>query len=86
MIENKQNEKIYRIETCKFQREKDSEWEPGILFNEGDMGIHDAQNQKPDQVWDFKQTPGFCLDISDLDYWMPYINNWIEHIKKLILG
>ena len=81
---DRSQEPIYRIETCKFQREPDSEWEPGVLINEGDKGIFDAQNQVPEQIWDYKTFPGFCLDISDFEYWSPFLADWLEHITKLI--
>lgn len=84
MRKKDRQEPIYRIETCKFQREPDGKCEPGILINRGDKGIIDVHNQIPKEVFDYITFPGFCLDISDFDYWMPYLIDWIEHIKKLV--
>lgn len=84
MIDKYQNEKIYLFETCKFQREEGSEWEPGVLMNEGRKGILDTHGQIPDKVWDFQTVPGLSLDISELDNWLPYINKWLSHINRLL--
>jgi hypothetical protein len=77
---------IYRIETCKFQREENGEWEPGILINEGTKGILDKNGQTVPEVWDYRQRTAFCLDFQELDYWLPYFHGWLDHIGKLVFG
>lgn len=69
-----------------FQREKNGKSEPGILLNEGRKGILDIQGQIPEEVWDYRTVPGMCLDISELDNWLPYFSDWLKHIETLILA
>jgi len=49
-----------------FKRKKGSEWEPGLLLNEGRLGILDRYGKLVDGCWDAKKTFGLCLDLSHL--------------------
>ena len=42
---------IYRIESCMFKRKKDSVNEPGLLLNEGDIGVLDKNGILLPKVW-----------------------------------
>ncbi len=77
--------KIYRIETCKFQRQKDGEWENGIMINEGEA-IFDSDGKIPTNVWDGRRWSGLAVDFSDIETWLPVATKCLGHIEKLILG
>ena len=53
---------IERINTVIFQREKGSEWEMGLQFNNGDLGIVDATGNKVEQIWDCKEWRGLDIE------------------------
>ncbi len=60
-------EVLGKVALCIFQRKSDSEWEPGLLLNNGALGILDTAGNKVVQVpWDFKECPEFAVDISGL--------------------
>lgn len=60
-------EVLSKVALCVFQRKSDSEWEPGLLFNDGTLGILDSSGNKlAENPWDYKECPEFTVDISDL--------------------
>lgn len=44
---------LYKMETCRFKREENGEWEVGLLFNEGSGIILDKFGEKAEQVYDY---------------------------------
>lgn len=40
-----------------FQRDKDSDFEPGILLNDGELGILDENGNKVSECWDYRTIP-----------------------------
>jgi hypothetical protein len=46
-----------RIETCQFKRKENSEWEDGVIVNEGDGPIIDMDGKvvpHDPQIWDWR--------------------------------
>lgn len=56
-------EPLWRIETCEFKREEHSEYEIGLLLNEGALGILDRFGQLVPRVWTWKRLSYFVIDI-----------------------
>jgi len=57
--------KLYRIEICRFQREENSDWEIGLLLNEGDLGILARDGSIPSEVWTWERNTSFAVEIGD---------------------
>lgn len=59
----------YAISSIEFKRTKESEWEKGLLINDGDV-IYDKGGLIPDKVlWDYRRTVG-GLHISGLSHYL----------------
>jgi len=58
--------KLWRMESCRFQRKKHSKWEIGILLNEGELGILDRNGKKVNKAWTWYKTMSFALDIGEI--------------------
>jgi len=54
-------EKLWRIETCSFKRNKDSEYERGLLLNEGDLGVIDMYGKPVKEVYHWRRISDFAL-------------------------
>lgn len=61
---NKQ--KLYMMTLVRFKREEKSDWEMGILLNEGSLGIIDQYGEKVGTCWDYANMNSFNLDIGTL--------------------
>ena len=59
-------EVLGKVALCIFQRKSGDWWEPGLLLNDGALGILDATGNKVVQLWDFKECPEFAVDISGI--------------------
>lgn len=59
-------ETLNRLELCVFQREKKGQFEPGILLNEGSLGIIDKKGNQVGEVWDYRPKSEFAVEIGDL--------------------
>jgi len=59
-------EVLGKVALCIFQRKSDDCWEPGLLLNNGALGILDTAGNKVIQLWDFKECPEFAVDISGI--------------------
>lgn len=53
----------YRIQSVLFQRTKDAPMEPGLLFDEGNGPILDANCKSPAQVWNYQFDRLIDLDL-----------------------
>lgn len=49
-------EKIHRIDSVSFRRTEDGQWETGIGFNGGSLGIFDSSGKKVEDYWDYHRT------------------------------
>ena len=54
---------LYRIDACIFKRTQESWWVPGLLLNEGDLGIIDCYGTLLDEVWTWRRDSTFAIDI-----------------------
>lgn len=68
MYKSEEREEVLgKITLCVFQKEKGGDWEPGLLFNGGRLGILDSSGNKlAKNPWDYRECPEFTVDISDL--------------------
>ena len=56
--------KLYRIETCEFQRvNSDSEWERGLLLNEGDLGVLDKYGRITTDIWTWRRSSVLVISV-----------------------
>lgn len=60
-------EKIYRIESCSFKRLEDNEYEPGLLLNEGELGILDAFGKIVGECWTWIRETELVIQTDFLD-------------------
>ena len=62
-------ETIWQIETCEFQRSSESDWEIGLLLNEGTLGIIDKFGKQTGMVWNWRRISAFVLstDLAKLE-------------------
>jgi len=67
-----------RLEICLFKREQDSEWEKGILIDEGDKGILTKDGELLKEVYTWKRSYEFAIEL-DMDMGE-------ETVKKVQLG
>lgn len=84
MDENKISS-LYRIETCKFQREQNGDWEYGFLLDEGEVGIIDPDGIRIMKVWNWKRCPGFSIDFTEIENWFPLVTKSLDALQKLII-
>lgn len=57
---------LYHMSAVRFQREENSPWEPGILFNDGAI-IIDQYGANPAKIWDYKiEHEKLSLDLSHI--------------------
>lgn len=68
-----------RIETCEFKREKDSPWEPGLLFNEGDIGIMDTSGKFVPKVWTWERECSFAVELEPI---FKYMKEQLGEVKE----
>jgi len=70
-------ETLYQIGTCVFKRTEDGVWEPGLLLNEGSIGILDRHGQHVPKVHDFKRVSGVNLVVYPF-FADDYVNHYVE--------
>ena len=61
-IDTKTARPVDFIQSCRFKRTKKSQWESGLLFNEGNNGIIDRFGTPVKDVWDYKSTPHLAVE------------------------
>ena len=59
-------ETLNRLQLCVFQREENGQHEPGLLLNEGSLGIIDKKGKQVEKVWDYRIRPEFAVEIGNL--------------------
>jgi len=61
-------QKLYRLETCRFNRGERGEYESGILLNEGELGILDLNGEIVPEVWNWEHEEGFVIDLASIGF------------------
>lgn len=56
------DEKLNRIETCEFRRTARSNFEKGILLNEGTLGLLDIYGKKVEECYAYRSSSGFVYE------------------------
>ncbi|ADI02584.1 hypothetical protein [Syntrophothermus lipocalidus] len=74
-------ERLYALETCLFRRNGDGEWEPGIMLNDGHVGILDQYGSFVDECWEVKRVPGINL-VLDVFLSEEYCNRFVTSRTK----
>ena len=73
-------DELVSIQTCVFQMMDDSEWEPGLALNEGQLGVIDRWGRRFTNFHDVRVMSGLSIVVS------PYLAGEYVKLRLELMG